>query len=80
VLMDAAVKSRDFERKDTREEAAKALAELRTKGMQINELSTAEANRMRERLTAVHASIADQVGQDLWKETHAALAKARGGK
>jgi TRAP-type transport system periplasmic protein len=80
VLLDAAVKSRDFERKDTREEAAKALAELRTKGMQINELSTAEANRMRERLTAVHASIADQVGQDLWKETQAALAKARGGK
>jgi tripartite ATP-independent transporter DctP family solute receptor len=80
VLLDAAVKSRDFERKDTREEAAKALAELRAKGMQINELSPAEANRMREKLTAVHASIADQVGRDLWAETQAALAKARGGK
>lgn len=80
VLLDAAVKSRDFERKDTREEAAKALAELRAKGMQINELSPAEANRMREKLTAVHASIADQVGRDLWAETQAALAKVRGGK
>jgi len=80
VLLDAAVKSRDFERKDTREEAAKALSELRAKGMQINELSPAEANRMREKLTAVHASIADQVGRDLWAETQAALAKARGGK
>ena len=80
VLLDAAVKSRDFERKDTRDEAAKALSELRAKGMQINELSPAEANRMRERLTAVHASIADQVGRDLWSETQAALAKARGSK
>jgi TRAP-type transport system periplasmic protein len=80
VLLDAAVKSRDFERKDTREEAAKALAELRAKGMQINELSPTEANRMREKLTAVHASIADQVGRDLWAETQAALAKVRGGK
>lgn len=80
VLLDAAVKSRDFERKDTREEAAKALAELRAKGMQVNELSPAEANRMREKLTAVHASIAEQVGRDLWAETQAALAKVRGGK
>lgn len=80
VLLDAAVKSRDFQRKDTREEAAKALSELRAKGMQINELSPAEANRMREKLTAVHASIADQVGRDLWAETQAALAKVRGGK
>lgn len=80
VLLDAAVKSRDFERKDTREEAAKALAELKAKGMQVNELSSAEANRMREKLTAVHASIAEQVGRDLWAETQAALAKVRGGK
>jgi TRAP-type C4-dicarboxylate transport system substrate-binding protein len=35
--MDAAKASRDFERKDTREEAAKALADLKAKGMQINE-------------------------------------------
>jgi TRAP-type C4-dicarboxylate transport system substrate-binding protein len=38
VLMDAAKVSRDFERKDTREEAGKALADLKAKGMQINEL------------------------------------------
>ena len=41
--MDAAKTSRDFERKDTREEAAKALADLKAKGMQVNELSPAEA-------------------------------------
>src|SRR5256885_17249355 len=32
VLQDAAVKSREFERKDTREEAAKALADIKAKG------------------------------------------------
>ncbi len=80
VLQDAAIKSRDFERKDTRDEAAKALAELKQKGMQVNELSPAEANRMREKLTSVHASVANAVGQDLWKQTQDELAKIRAAK
>lgn len=77
VLMDAAVKSREFERKDTRDEGAKALAELKGKGMQINELSAAEAGRMRDKLGAINTSIAANVGQDLWNETQAELAKLR---
>jgi tripartite ATP-independent transporter DctP family solute receptor len=77
VLMDAAVKSRDFERKDTRDEAAKALADLKGKGMQINELSAAEAGRMRDKLGAINTSIAANVGQELWNETQAELAKLR---
>jgi TRAP-type transport system periplasmic protein len=80
VLMKAAEKSRDFERKDTRDEAAKALADLKGKGMQINELSPTEAARMRDKLTRVNASIAANVGMNLWNETQAAVAKARGGK
>lgn len=79
VLMDAARKSRDFERKDTREEAAKALAELKAKGMQVNELSPAEAARMRDRLTRVNAGIAANVGMDLWNEVQGELTKLRGG-
>ncbi|MFC7459493.1 TRAP transporter substrate-binding protein [Hydrogenophaga defluvii] len=77
VLLDAAIKSRDFERKDTREEAAKALAELKAKGMQVNELTPTETNRMREKLSAINASIAANVGEALWKETQAAVAQAR---
>jgi tripartite ATP-independent transporter DctP family solute receptor len=77
VLADAAKKSRDFERQDTRAEAAKALGDLKVKGMQVNELSAAEANRMREKLGAVNASIAANVGEALWKETQAAVAAAR---
>jgi tripartite ATP-independent transporter DctP family solute receptor len=77
VLQDAAVKSRDFERKDTRDEAAKALADLKGKGMQINELPASEAARMREKLGAINNSIAANVGQDLWNETQAELGKLR---
>ena len=80
VLMDAAKKSRDFERKDTRAEADKALADLKGKGMQVNMLPPAETARMREKLTQVNSSIANEVGQDLWNETAVALAKLRGGK
>ena len=78
VLQDAAVKSRDFERKDTREEATKALAELKSKGMQVNELPAAEANRMREKLAAVNVGIAKSVGQDTWDSVNAAVAQVRG--
>lgn len=80
VLMDAAKTARDFERKDTREEAAKALADLKSKGMQINELPAAEATRMREKLTQVHASVASAVGNDLWQQTQGELAKLRAAK
>lgn len=80
VLLDAAKKSRDFERQDTRAEADKALADLKGKGMQINELSPTEANRMREKLGAINASIAANVGEALWKDVQDAVAQVRGGK
>nr|WP_315231032.1 TRAP transporter substrate-binding protein [uncultured Albidiferax sp.] len=78
VLLDAAKTSRDFERKDTRDEAAKALADLKSKGMQINELAPAETARMRDKLTKVNALVATNVGMELWNETQAELAKKRG--
>jgi len=80
VLMDAAKLSRDFERKDTREEAGKALGDLKAKGMLINEVPVAEVNRMRDKLTRVNASIGANVGMELWTETQQALAKLRGSK
>ena len=77
VLMDAAVASRTFERKDTREASTKALAELQAKGMQFSKLSSKETDRLRDRLTRVNASIAANVGMDLWNETQAQLSKLR---
>ena len=80
MLLDAAKASRDFERQDTREEAAKAVADLKAKGMAVNDVSPQEVNRMREKLTRVNAAIAANVGMELWNETQAELAKLRGGK
>ena len=80
VLTDAAIASRDFERKDTRAEAAKAMADLKAKGMEINELSPAESARMRDKLTKVYASVGVDVGMDLWSEAQAELKKIRAGK
>jgi tripartite ATP-independent transporter DctP family solute receptor len=79
VLQDAANTSRDYERKDTRDEAAKAMGDLKAKGMEINELSPAEATRMRDKLTKVYASIGADIGMDLWNETQAELKKIRAG-
>jgi tripartite ATP-independent transporter DctP family solute receptor len=80
ILLDAARVSRDFERKDTRDEAAKALGDLKAKGMQINELSVAEVNRMRDKLTHVNAGIATNVGMDLWNDTQNELTRLRAKK
>jgi len=77
VLQKAALKSRDFERKDTREEASKALAELQAKGMQFNKLSPAETAKLRGKLTQVNAGIFSTVGADLWQQTQAELARMR---
>ena len=77
VLLDAAKVSREYERKDTRAEAGRALNDLKGKGMQINELSVAESARMRDKLTKVNAVIAANVGMDLWNETKTALEKQR---
>ncbi len=80
VLLDAARKSRDFERAYTRSEADQALTALKGKGMEINILKPQEIDRMRDKLTRVNASIATTVGLDLWQETQAQLAKIRSKK
>lgn len=80
ILNDAAKLSRDFERKDTRAEAAQAVANLKAKGMQVNELPASEADRMRNKLTRVYALIAAEVGMDTWIETQNQLLKIRGQK
>jgi tripartite ATP-independent transporter DctP family solute receptor len=80
VLTKAARASQQFERNDTRQEAAKALAELAAKGMKVNELSFAESSRMRNRLTRVYATIGANVGMDLMIETQNQLMQLRSTK
>lgn len=54
----------------------KALADLKGKGMQINGLSPSEVNRMREKLGAINATIAANVGEALWRDVQNAVAQA----
>lgn len=54
LLQEAALEARDYERKLSRETAQKALAELKTRGMQVNEVAPAEISRMREMVRPVY--------------------------
>ena len=76
ILLEAAKKARDFERKDTREEAARALAELKDKGMQINEVEAAQVQRMREQAAPAIQKVVDTVGQQLFDQVQAEAEKA----
>ncbi|WP_339490737.1 TRAP transporter substrate-binding protein [Pseudomonas sp. EL_65y_Pfl2_R95] len=76
IIMQAAVKARDSERQDTRAEAAKALAQLKENGMQINEISPAEVERMREKAKPAIQQVTDTVGQQLFDQVQTEVKKA----
>ena len=76
ILLQAAKKARDFERQDTREEAAKALAQLESNGMQVNRISPEQVQSMRETAQPAIKQVIDSVGQPLFDSVQAELAKA----
>ncbi|PWC39637.1 TRAP transporter substrate-binding protein [Azospirillum sp. TSO35-2] len=77
ILNEAAVASRDFERKDSRDASAQSVAYLKEKGMQINELSPAELDRMREMVKPAFDKYAADGGAEVLKDMQAAIATAR---
>ncbi len=77
ILYEAAVASRDFERKDSREASAQSVAYLKEKGMQINELSPAELDRMREMVKPAFDKYAADGGAEVLKDLQSAIAAAR---
>jgi tripartite ATP-independent transporter DctP family solute receptor len=54
ILQDAAVEARDYQRTVSRAMAQKSLADLKAKGMQINELAPTEVARMRQIVMPVY--------------------------
>jgi tripartite ATP-independent transporter DctP family solute receptor len=48
ILRDAFQEARDYERQESRRQAREAIAQLKAKGMQVNELSPAELDRIRK--------------------------------
>lgn len=77
VILQAARAARDFERKDTRGETARALDELQSKGMAVNTLPAAEVQRMRDKIAPITAKVAQDVGAELWQQVQQEIAKAR---
>lgn len=77
ILQEAAVASREFERKDSREASAQSVAYLKEKGMQINELSPAELDRMREMVKPAFDKYAADGGAEVLKDLQSAIAAAR---
>jgi tripartite ATP-independent transporter DctP family solute receptor len=76
-IQDAAITSRDFERKDSREAGAKALDTLKQKGMQVTLLSTKETDRLQDAARPAIAKFSANGHAELVKELQAELAKVR---
>ncbi len=76
-LQDAAIVSRDFERKDSREAGAKALETLKEKGMQVTILSSKEIERMQDAARPAIAKFSANGHADQVKELQTELAKIR---
>jgi tripartite ATP-independent transporter DctP family solute receptor len=64
VMRDCALLGRDEERRINREQAASTLANLKAKGMQVNEISPAEMQRIRERTRVVYDQHAKAIGDE----------------
>jgi tripartite ATP-independent transporter DctP family solute receptor len=77
IFEDAAVETRDYQRKVAREMDEKSRQNLVKNGMQINDIAPEEIARMREKVKPVVDKYAAQVGEDLTKELYAEIEKAR---
>jgi tripartite ATP-independent transporter DctP family solute receptor len=67
ILQSAALEARDYQRKVSREAAGKALAELKAKGMQVNELTPAAIARMRQMVKPIYEKFAAEYDPSLVK-------------
>ncbi|MDS1139826.1 TRAP transporter substrate-binding protein [Pusillimonas sp. SM2304] len=77
VLMKAAETSRDYERKDTRDEADKALAALKEHGMEVNVAGPDSVEQMRKTIAPVNEQIKKEVGAEIWQAVQDELAEIR---
>jgi tripartite ATP-independent transporter DctP family solute receptor len=79
VLREAAIEGRKAQRASIRAQSDKALAGLKTKGMQVNEITPAEQKRMFEKVKPVYDKHQESIGPEAINVVFDALKKARGG-
>lgn len=77
IVTDAAIETRDYQRKISREMEAKAIETVKKNGTTVTEVSPAERERMREKTKGVADKYAAEIGPDLIKEVNAEIAKVR---
>lgn len=78
VMKACALLGRDEERRINREQSAATLAKLKTKGMQVNEISPAEMQRIRERTRKVQEQHAKAIGDEAIALVFGELKRIRG--
>ena len=79
LMREAAMEGQKVQRATIRAQDGKALADLKAKGMQVNEITPAEQKRMFERVKPVYDKNAATIGADAINTVVDALKKARGG-
>jgi TRAP-type transport system periplasmic protein len=79
LLREAAIEGQKVQRSTIRANDTKALANLKAKGMQVNEITPAEQRRMFEKVKPVYDKNAATIGADAITVVVDALKKARGG-
>jgi TRAP-type transport system periplasmic protein len=79
LLREAAMEGQKVQRSTIRANDLKALANLKAKGMQVNEITPAEQRRMFEKVKPVYDKNAGTIGSDAITVVVDALKKARGG-
>jgi tripartite ATP-independent transporter DctP family solute receptor len=77
IFQDACVEARDYQRKVSREEDAKLVADLTAKGMVINELPPEEVAKIKQQLKPVTDKYVKDVGDDLVQQTQAEIERVR---
>lgn len=79
VLREAAIEGQKAQRVANRTLNEKSLSSLKTKGMQVNEISGAELQRIQAKVQPVYEKNAGTIGAEAVKVVQDALKKARGG-
>ena len=77
LMRETAAEASAYQRDISRKSEARFLAELKQRGMQVNELTPAEAARMREKLTPVINKYSKELGGELGAQMLAEIAKVR---
>ena len=78
-LREAAIEGQKAQRASIRAQSDKALAALRAKGMQVNEISPAEQRRMFDTVRPVYDKHRETIGAEAINTVFDALKRARGG-